>query len=447
MSSHSFKVIVVGGGPAGLTAAHALQLAGIDFVVLERRTNIIEDLGASLVLGPPSLRVMHQFGILGDLLGVGHEIIRNRSFDSDGNVLHESTEILRLRKNHGLAPVAFHRAQLVETLYNGLPDSAKDKVLLGKKLSDIQPDEKGVSVTCEDGSSYHGSVVLGVDGVHSKTRQLMRKLALESNSPGDWDAEKPFASSYRCMWCSFPRPSEPGDAFDTQHKDKSVMYLAGRERGWIFLYEKLPETTRERASYTDADMQTYIDKFKDFPVTDNLKVQDVWEKRFTAGMANLEEGIAGHWSWGRIVLAGDAAHKFTPNAGLGLNTAIQDIVSLCNGLWSLKRTFAKRLTSSDEELSQLTTFFETYGRERKALISGDASRSALVTRTHAWANPLYYFLAQYVLSAKIVESFMLEFLAKRSMKKALVLNYVNVDEPMVGAVEWDHPLVGAAKAR
>ncbi|KAI6778566.1 parallel beta-helix repeat protein [Emericellopsis cladophorae] len=54
-------------------------------------------------------------------------------------------------------------------------------------------------------------------------------------------------------------------------------------------------------------MQTYFDNFKAFPVTDNLKVQDVWDKRFTAGMANFEEGIASHWSWGRIVLAGDAA--------------------------------------------------------------------------------------------------------------------------------------------
>jgi 2-polyprenyl-6-methoxyphenol hydroxylase-like FAD-dependent oxidoreductase len=98
MSPGRFKAIVVGGGPVGLTAAHALHLAGIDFVVLERRTTLIEDLGASLVLAPHNLRVMHQFGILDNMLAVGHEITRSKTFDLDGNVLNETTAIYTLRK-------------------------------------------------------------------------------------------------------------------------------------------------------------------------------------------------------------------------------------------------------------------------------------------------------------------------------------------------------------
>jgi 2-polyprenyl-6-methoxyphenol hydroxylase-like FAD-dependent oxidoreductase len=222
------------------------------------------------------------------------------------------------------------------------------------------------------------------------------------------------------------------------------MYLTGQERGWIFLYQKLPQETRDRVSYTDSDMQAYFDDFKDFPVTDDLKVKDVWETRLTAGMANLEEGIASHWSWGRIVLAGDAAHKFTPNAGAGFNSGVQDIVMLCNGLRDLQNTFSAVLPSGDQSHLLLTEFFEKYEVERKSMISADASRSAFTTRTHAWANPLYYLAARYILPLKVVEYFMFEILAKWSMKKGLVLNYVDVDEPMKGAVEWDHPLNGLA---
>lgn len=75
-SMSDFKVIIIGAGPTGLTAAHALSKAGIDFVVLERRPQIVEDVGASLVLFPHNMRVMAQFGLLEKLQQIGHEVLR-----------------------------------------------------------------------------------------------------------------------------------------------------------------------------------------------------------------------------------------------------------------------------------------------------------------------------------------------------------------------------------
>jgi flavin-dependent dehydrogenase len=46
-----------------------------------------------------------------------------------------------------------------------------------------------------------------------------------------------------------------------------------------------------------------------------------------AGLTNLEEEIISRWSWGRIVLVGDAAHKVNPNLGWGFDTSMQDIGS------------------------------------------------------------------------------------------------------------------------
>ncbi|KAJ1326514.1 kynurenine 3-monooxygenase [Microdochium nivale] len=49
------------------------------------------------------------------------------------------------------------------------------------------------------------------------------------------------------------------------------------------------------------------------------------------GMTNLGEGVARNWHYsGLVVLVGDACHKFTPNAGQGFNTGLQDVVALCN---------------------------------------------------------------------------------------------------------------------
>lgn len=61
------SVIIVGGGPVGLVAAHALHAAGIPFTLLESRAldDVLADGGASLFVGPHNLRVLHQLG-LGD---------------------------------------------------------------------------------------------------------------------------------------------------------------------------------------------------------------------------------------------------------------------------------------------------------------------------------------------------------------------------------------------
>lgn len=80
----SFKVIVIGGGPVGLIAAHSLSKAGIEFVVLERRPNIVEDVGASLVLFAMSLRVLGQLGLLDKTREVGHELLRWADYTKDG---------------------------------------------------------------------------------------------------------------------------------------------------------------------------------------------------------------------------------------------------------------------------------------------------------------------------------------------------------------------------
>lgn len=98
MAREPFKVIIIGGGPSGITAAHALARAGIDFVVLERRDDIVEDLGASLVLGPPSMRVFHQLGIFDQLMDIGCVLDDTRSFTADGYRFKTSSAFQQLKE-------------------------------------------------------------------------------------------------------------------------------------------------------------------------------------------------------------------------------------------------------------------------------------------------------------------------------------------------------------
>lgn len=62
--SAPFRVIIVGGGVAGLTAAHALSKAHIDHIVLERGSDPAPPAGASIAIYPHGARILHQIGCL-----------------------------------------------------------------------------------------------------------------------------------------------------------------------------------------------------------------------------------------------------------------------------------------------------------------------------------------------------------------------------------------------
>ncbi|RFU79577.1 fad binding domain-containing [Trichoderma arundinaceum] len=437
MAVTPFKVVIIGGGPVGLISAHALHKAGMDFVVLERGKDIAFDVGASLVLGPSSLRILHQLGLLDGMRDLLQELEQRKCFTMDGYEFKSCRGFDGIKENHGITPCAFHRAELVQSLYDQLPDSLKSNVLTGKKVVDIQSNESEVKVFCDDGSVHKGNLVLGADGVHSKTRQIMRKLALESNPDAEWDPEIPYTSSYRCMWASFKRPSAPGEGFETQHKDKSAMYLTGKDRGWIFLYEKLSEPTKARTSYTDEDVRAMADRFADVPVNETFKVKDVFADRITSGMSDLQEGICNNWGWGRIVLAGDSIHKACPNAGLGYQNGIQDVVSLVN---KLRKLVASSEPSKYPSVSDLESLYKSYQEERWEPLGRDSRVSAHITRIHAWANVWYYLVGRFVLVPRFVDYMMTNWVQAPAMRKALTFNFLDAEEPFSGRVAWVHPL-------
>ncbi|KAJ5951712.1 Monooxygenase FAD-binding [Penicillium vulpinum] len=434
-----FKVIVIGGGPIGLIAAHALLRADIDFVVLERRTSIVEDKGASLVIYSTTFRVMHQLGILESLLPLGGELDRHMSLTKDGHVFNESPRYRTIRENHGYGPVAFDRAEVIKTVYNLLPDLAREKVLTNKQLSNIETRGDGVEVTCVDGSVYRGSMVIGADGVHSKTRHLMRDIALKEDPLRDWDPEEPFPATFRLLYGACPAPSPSGQGNDSQSPGKSVSYFSGPKRGWLFLSERLPEPTTERKHYTKKDIEALAAEFADFPLNRTVKVKDVWPNMLAVGMTDLQEGIAQHWSLGRIVLVGDSCHKFTVHIGLGFNNGVQDVVVLCNRL----RDAVHNAPDQNPNAYALTHVFDDYERVRKSSDSSlvtDLANSGLETRINTWSSTFHWFLARYIMTSSIVEKLAIRFVFAREFQKAQVLDYIEALEPMNGKMPWIHPM-------
>lgn len=340
--------------------------------------------------------------------------------------------------SHGCSLYGYHRAELVQFLYDALHEDHR-RILVGKQLTNIIHKDDGVQAICADGTTYTGSVILGADGVHSQTRTLMCELALQANAGPEWAAEKPFPATYKCLFFSTPLLSPKGHFVDTESKGRCIFYLVGQERAWVFLCETLPQPTTERAVYSADDAAEFAAKFAEFPLTNTLKVKDVYPLAQSSSMVNLEEGSAKQWSWGRVVLAGDSCHKFTPHAGQGFNCGVQDAVVLTN----LLRQAIASSPEGNPTAQELKAAFESYQTLRTPYARADEVVSATIARLFSWATVFYRIMACYVFPLRLCDYLIYSRISPNGMRYAAVLDHIAAKEPFTGTVEWEHQMTGA----
>lgn len=83
-----FRIVIVGGGLVGLTAAHILSKTDIDFVILERHENLAPEFGSLLSLWPPTFRIFDQLDLQDALEPVLNPIDRGVTLSADdGSIL------------------------------------------------------------------------------------------------------------------------------------------------------------------------------------------------------------------------------------------------------------------------------------------------------------------------------------------------------------------------
>ncbi|KAL7266525.1 hypothetical protein RUND412_010927 [Rhizina undulata] len=177
----NFKVIIAGGSVTGLTLAHTLDRAGIDFVVLEGHEEIAPQVGASIALFPNGTRIMDQLGLWNDLKQLITPLRRTHFRDADGHAVLKSGGGQTLEACYHYPFAFLDRQMLLQVLYNNIKD--KSKVLAGHRVADIKHSEQGVEVTTKNGKTFKGDIVIGADGVHSTVRHLMHKIA-DNLQPG-----------------------------------------------------------------------------------------------------------------------------------------------------------------------------------------------------------------------------------------------------------------------
>ena len=281
--SSSCKIAIVGGGLAGLAAAHALQTFGMKAEVFETAPALGE-IGAAVNVSPQAVKALQAIGVGDQVAAVGNTSpgIYTRNMQT-GEFL-ELNDRHKAAARYGAPYYTFHRADLLDALASGLDHGA---IHLDHRLTGLAERSDGILLAFANGTEVEAEIVIGADGVRSVIRQALY---------GDDNPTYTGQMVWRALLNGGDVPAEVLEP--TGH----IQWVGP---GCHLLAYPNPEPRLE----TLLSVVTACSKWGLFtrPLTQN-------------------------WGRGRIQLIGDAAHAMLPNAGQGACQAFEDAYILARWL-------------------------------------------------------------------------------------------------------------------
>jgi 2-polyprenyl-6-methoxyphenol hydroxylase-like FAD-dependent oxidoreductase len=311
------KILVVGGGIAGLTTAIALQRKGFDVHVYEAAA-VVQPVGKGIWPPTNAMLVLDRLGLSGAVEGGGVPLERIEIGDTkDGVPLRLNLHEVKVKYGH--TTVSVHRAALHRVLLEHLQPGTFH---LAKRCTGFAPANNGVTVQFHDGTQVAGDVLLGTDGIHSVIRQALFPDAIlryggQTCYRGVATMELPASLARTCweVWGGESRFGFSGLGPRQVYWFAPVTAAAGTaERNGLLLAE---------LAHRYAGFPTPIPAIIERTPVEEIVRTDLYD------LSPLKR-----WWQGRVMLLGDAAHAMMPNLGQGGAQAIEDALVLADNLSS-----------------------------------------------------------------------------------------------------------------
>ncbi len=301
------KVLIIGGGTGGMCSAITLGRLGAQVELID----IAEDwrpLGAGITITGATLRALKQIGVYDEIAAQGYVGDGIRVCSVEGEFIREIPTPIPAE-----AGVAGCGGITRPVLHNILSEHVLEvgtKVRLGISVDTLEQDADGVDITFSDGSTGRYDLVVGADGVGSRTREQI--------FPGAPKAEYTGQSVWRIF---VPRP----EGVDQRH-----FYLGGKNKVgftpvsdtemYMFINQRTEKVWREPETLP-AEMRKLLEGYRGFAGQVRDSITDDTEVNFRPLEAFV---LPAPWHVGRVVLVGDAAHPTTPQLASGAGMAVED---------------------------------------------------------------------------------------------------------------------------
>ncbi|KAL7784140.1 hypothetical protein V8C37DRAFT_420740 [Trichoderma ceciliae] len=393
-TSPRFTVIIAGGSLVGLTTAVALEKAGIDYVLLEKR-EIAPHLGASISIHPHTQRVMEQLGIWPEVQAGVVPLENRQHYDENGSLFDDSAilqEISKMTLNRWTT--FMERRFMLSCIYNQIADKSRVRAHTG--VASFTETEDGVEVVTDKGETIKGDILLGADGIHSTIRNLIADKLAATDPAASKEMRACFTSTYHCIFATSRNAKETADGkqFLPDGAVHNVYYpgfsgviaagVPGLAFWFLFIKSDQETKTPDTPRFTEEETEATIAKYGDYAVGPGYTFKDLWENRVRANMLPLEEGVLkSKWNTGgRVTLMGDSVHKATINPGLGGNLAVEGVVHLVNELVPLVRR-CEADGGRKPTKSEITAALDAYEAKQRPHANTIVTMSGYVTRYEA----------------------------------------------------------------
>lgn len=305
------RVLIIGGGIAGLTLAGLLQQRGFKPRIVERIPEYGK-VGYIIVLWPSGSRVLKGLGLYRDLIETGLPFSTYNVWDEKGEML-KSYSVDEVSEKYG-PMISIYRSELINILRKNINP---ENITMGLSVEKIHQTPDEAIVTFSDGTQESFDLVVGCDGVRSRTRNLVF-------------GDVPLSYSGMTGWSFWLKSGIAKSAHIAEYwgTGKFLGIWPTRNRLSVFTSIRSPKGTPDPV---ESRLDRIREHFSDFGgvVPEILAGLEDPTEIFHDEYCDLRMD---EWHKGRVVLVGDSAHAVLPTAGGGVAMAIESAAVLADEL-------------------------------------------------------------------------------------------------------------------
>lgn len=314
-------IVIAGAGIAGLTAALALQRAGIPAIVLEK-AGTIGDVGAGISLGRTASRSLYSLGLEAELKAASDQPQASAALDyRTGEELGGAFASRKWTAADLVDTNMLHRADLFDVIARAVTANDPAALRIGREVTGFVQDEAGVTVTVRGGETLRGAALIGCDGLRSAVRNQLCGPSAPRNTG---------RVAYRFL-------IPIADAAPFLSAGPAAIYVGARISLLRYVIRKGTLVNcvafTHAAGIDDEGWSHHATRDELVALFDGWHADVVGLARNapldrTARWALYDRDPLDRWVEGRVGLLGDAAHPMLPFLGFGAALAIEDAIVL-----------------------------------------------------------------------------------------------------------------------